>query len=86
MRLVKALLSQRKTYPLTVMLSHHQLKICKNLRKLLDWYLKINCVLLRSNAQRLKAMLCITQDLLREDSIHMAVMWPRSDKDGQVLE
>lgn len=34
----------------------------------------------------LKAMLYIIQDLLREDSIHMAVVWPRSDKDGQVSE
>lgn len=52
----------------------------------LRWYLKTDSVVLGNNAQRLKShAVCITQDLFR-DSIHVAMMWPRFDEDGQVSE
>ena len=63
------------------------MEIRDNLCKLLDWYLKINSVVLGSNAQRLKShAVCIMQDLLRKQSIHVAVRWPRLDEDGQISE
>lgn len=44
-------------------------------------------MVLGSNAQQLKShAVCVMKDLLRKHSIHVAVMWPRFDEDGQISE
>lgn len=44
-------------------------------------------MVLDSKAQRLRShAACFMQDRLGEHSLHMAVMQPRSDEDGQISE
>lgn len=44
-------------------------------------------MVLGSKAQRLQRhAVCMMGDPLREHSIHMVVMWPRSDEEGQISE